>query len=250
MTYDLYCYLAGSTILGMIALPPWVQEGGIEATLARLQDPSTKAELLEGFEAPRGPLENVRLSYIAAPEYRHYEGKTLAEATWDQRGSCEACDYATFICNLLVASNLAVGCVVPHLRRGEEDVRQLMRHPAMMAGSDGIFTGQFPHPRGCGCFARYLGPYVRDARTWSLEEAVQRCSAHAARRYGLKDRGLLRAGMAADVVVFDADQIADRSTYEDGRQLAVGMEHVVVNGQVVLHAGRRTAATPSRALRP
>ena len=94
------------------------------------------------------------------------------------------------------------------------------------------------------------GHHVRTARTWSLEEAVQRCAAHAARRYGLKDRGLLRVGMAADVVVFDPEQIADRSTYEDGRQLAVGMEHVVVNGQLVLHNGKRTRATPGRALRP
>ena len=92
--------------------------------------------------------------------------------------------------------------------------------------------------------------HVRNARTWSLEEAVQRCSAHAARRYGLKDRGLLRAGMAADVIVFDPEQIADCSTYEDGRRLAEGMEHVLVNGVLVLHEGKRTSATPGRALRP
>ena len=129
-------------------------------------------------------------------------------------------------------------------------MRQLIRHPAMMAGSDGIFTGSRPHPRGTGCFARYLGHHVRDDRTWTLEQAVQQMAAHAARRYGLKDRGLLRKGMAADVVVFDADTIADRSTYEDGRRLAVGMEHVIVNGELVLHNGERTQATPGRALRP
>ena len=94
----------------------------------------------------------------------------------------------------------------------------LMRHPAMMGGSDGIFTGSRPHPRGCGCFARYLGHYVREARTWTLEEAVQQLAAHPARRLGLGDRGLIRAGMAADVVVFDADRIGDRATYADGRQ--------------------------------
>src|SRR3989442_15535667 len=93
-----------------------------------------------------------------------------------------------------------------------EDMRQLIGHPAMMAGSDGIFTGGFPHPRGYGCFARYLGHHVRVDRTWSLEQAVQHLAAHAARRFGLKDRGLLREGMAADVIVFDPEQIADRPT--------------------------------------
>ena len=130
-----------------------------------------------------------------------------------------------------------------------EDLRQLMRHPAHMAGSDGIFTGGFPHPRGCGCFARYLGHHVREDKTWSLEQAVQHLAAHAARRFALKDRGMLREGMAADICVFDPQQIADRSTYDDGRQLAAGMSHVIVNGQLVLHEGNRTSALPGRALR-
>ena len=86
--------------------------------------------------------------------------------------------------------------------------------------------------------------------TWSLETAVQRLAAHPARRFGLRDRGLLVEGLVADVVVFDPDAVADRSTYEDGRQLAAGVEHVVVNGELVLHGGERTAALPGRALRP
>src|SRR5262249_2430669 len=153
-----------------------------------------------------------------------------------------------FVCDLLAASGMAVGCVVPHRQRDEDDVRALMRHPAMMAGSDGIFTGGFPHPRGCGCFARYLGHYVREARTRTREQAVQPLSAHAPCRFGLKARGLLREGMAADVAVFDPGIVADRSTYDEGRLLAVGMEHVVVNGELVLHNGQRTAALPGRPL--
>src|SRR5262249_16601037 len=151
-------------------------------------------------------------------------------------------DICAFVCDLLLASDLAAGCVVPHLQRTEEDVSRLMRHPAMMAGSDGIFTGSRPHPRGWGCFARYLGHPVRGDHTWTVEQAVQHLAGHAARRFGLTDRGLLRPGMAADVVVFDLEAIADRSTYEDGRQPAVGVEHVLVNGELVLHDGRRTAA--------
>jgi len=244
-TFDLYCYLAGSTILGMVALPAWVQEGGVDATLDRLRRKETREKLKDWFVKPeRGPLDDVRLSTLAHPDYRRFEGMTIRQAA-DESGQ----NMGEFVCNALVACHLAVGCVVPHRRRGESDVQALMRHPAMMAGSDGIYVGSRPHPRGCGCFARYLGHYVRDAKTWSLEEAVSKLSYHAARRYQLNDRGLVRAGLAADLVVFDPATIRDRSTYEDGRQLAEGVEHVLVNGELALHNGRRTAVTAGRGLR-
>lgn len=243
-TFDLYCYLAGSSILAMVALPPWVQEGGVDPTMARLRDPDVRAKLQEWSEGPRGPIETVRLSYVEAPELRHHEGKALEQAAKDSGKTL-----MDFVCDTLLASGLAVGCVAPHRQRSIEDVRALMRHPAHMAGSDGIFTGSCPHPRGCGCFARYLGHHVREDRTWTLEQAVQHLAGHAASRYGLKDRGLLREGMAADVVVFDADTIADRATYEQGRLLATGVEHVLVNGERVLAGGERTKALPGRPLR-
>src|SRR5438067_7493955 len=128
-TYDLYCYLAGSTILGMVALPAWVQEGGSDATLERLRDPAVRARLREGFDSSHGPLDVIRLSFIAAPEYRPLEGQTLREAA-RQAGV----DVTSFVCDVLVASRLAVGCVVPHHQRGEEDLRSLTRHSAMRAG--------------------------------------------------------------------------------------------------------------------
>src|SRR5581483_1568450 len=211
--YDLYCYLAGSSILAMAALPPWVQEGGVDATLARLRDPAVRATLREGFVGPRGPIDGVRLAHVAGAAYRQYEGLTVAEAAARATGRRDPAALIDFVCDLLVASDLVVGHIAPHQGRGEDDVRALMRHPAMMAGSDGIFAGGKPHPRGWGCFARYLGHYVREARTWTLEEAVQRCASHAAQRLGLADRGLLRPGLAADVVVFDPDRIADRASY-------------------------------------
>src|SRR5262245_32098862 len=244
VTYDLYCYLAGSTILGMIALPPSVQEGGIDATLARLKDRATRSQLKEWFAAPRLPLEPVRLTYSAAKEYQRYEGKTLEQAAKEA-----GCDIGTFVCDALVASNMAVGCISPHnKRRTDADIRALMKHPAMMGGSDGIYVGGYPHPRGWGCFARYIGHYVREG-AWTIEECVQKLSFHDARRYGLKDRGLLHEKMAADVIVFEPNHVDDRSTYENGRQLAVGMEHVIVNGELVLHSGQRTKALPGRALK-
>jgi N-acyl-D-amino-acid deacylase len=248
VTYDLYCYLAGSTILGMVALPPEIQEGGVSTTLARLRDPAIRRQLRDWFARPRVPLETIRLAHVAAgvgASWQRFEGWTLEAAAREA-----SMDVGEFVCELLIAAEMVVGCIVPHVNRGQKDVEELMRHPAMMAGSDGIFVVGFPHPRGYGCFARYLGHHARDARTWTLEEAVQHLAAHAARRFGLKDRGLIREGMAADIVVFDPATIADRSTYEDGRQLAVGMHHVVVNGQLVLHAAKRTGALPGRALRP
>jgi len=213
--------------------------------VARLQEPSTRQTLREWFDNPaRGPLDDIRLSFVSATDWQRYEGQTLHQAA-----SGAGQELGEFVCDLLVACRMLAGCIAPHRQRDETDVQALMRHPAMMAGSDGIYVGGRPHPRGYGCFARYLGHYVRETQTWSLEEAVSKLSLHAARRFGLKDRGFLREGLAADMVVFDPDRIRDRATYEDGKQLAEGMEHVIVNGELVLDAGKRTRALPGRALR-
>jgi N-acyl-D-amino-acid deacylase len=244
VTYDMYCYLAGSTILAMVTLPGWVQEGGIQDTLTRLRDPQVRRRLAEWFAKPPLAFENIRLSYIAAERLRHLEGQTLAQAAAALQSSV-----GDLICDLLLESEMVVGCVVPHHpKRTDADIRALMRHPAMMGGSDGIYTGSRPHPRGFGCYARYIGHYVRTGG-WTLEEAVQRLAAHPARRFGLKDRGILRERAFADVIVFDPRNIEDRATSDNSRQLAMGMEHVLVNGELVLHAGQRTQALPGRALR-
>jgi N-acyl-D-amino-acid deacylase len=249
VTYDLYCYLAGSSILGMYTLPPWVQEGGPDATLKRLRDPAVRPRLDEWFAQPRVPLQSVRISYVAHPHWRRYEGMTLLEAAGGgAEGKVDPARLGAFVCDILVASDMAVGCVAPHRQRGESDVRGLMNHPGMMLGSDGIYTGSRPHPRGWGCCARYLGHYVREG-VWSLETAVMRLAAHPARRFGLRDRGLVAVGMAADVVVLDPAAMEDKATFEEPRQPALGVEHVLVNGELVLHAGQRTAARPGRGLR-
>ena len=244
VTFDLYCYLYGSTIVAMLTLPPEILEGGIEAAVSRLKNPATRKKLEGVFANPRFPIETIRLASLPHDKYRHLEGKTLREAA-------ELCNQTLldFTCDLLVATDLAAGCVIRHFaERQESDILKLMRHPLMMAGSDGIYVGGKPHPRGTGCFARYLGPHVRNG-DWTLEEAVMKCSYHAARRFGLKDRGLIRAGMAADVVVLDPATVADRSTYDDGKALADGVEHVFVNGTPVLLNGERTSARPGRGLK-
>ena len=218
--------------------------GGVDATLARLRDPAFRPKVREWIANPRGDLTQVRLGSVSSPKYEQLEGHTLGEAV-----KITGMSMADLIVELLVATETATNAVVPHNpRRTEKDIEALMRDRRMMAGSDGIFVGGKPHPRGTGCFARYLGHYVR-AGVWSLEEAIMKCSRHVARRHGLKDRGLLAEGMAADVIVFDPALVRDRSTFADGKALAEGMRDVFVNGEAVLRNGERTAARPGRGLR-
>jgi N-acyl-D-amino-acid deacylase len=247
LTYDTYPYLAGSTILGMIALPAWVQEGGIDATLARLGDPAIRARLRrEWFPGPlKYPLDQVTIGMVANPDWRWAEGMTVAAAA--ERAKHDPGD---FVCEILSASDMAVGIVAFRPgSRTEEDVRAILRHPAHMAGSDGIFRGGFPHPRGWGAFARYLGHHTRELGDYTWAEAVTHLTTHAARRYRLTDRGLIRTGYVADIAVFDPVTVTDRSTYANGRAPAEGVDHVIVNGTIVLQDGEPTGATPGRALR-
>jgi N-acyl-D-amino-acid deacylase len=247
LTFDTYPYLAGSTILAMAALPPWIQDGGVEPTIARLKDERTRNRLeREWFSAPLfNPLGAMHIAMAADPSYEWAEGMTVTAAA--HRAGMSP---GHFVCEILLACHLAVGVVA--FRPGERtdsDVRSILRHPAHMAGSDGIYCGGFPHPRGWGAFARYLGRHTRELGDYDWAEAVTHLSAHAARRYRLTDRGLIRPGFAADLAVFDPVLVVDRSTYAEGRRLAEGVRHVLVNGVPVLLDGEPTGATPGRALR-
>src|SRR5205807_2423577 len=205
---DLYPYLVGSRPVGATLLPPVVQAGGIDATLARLKDPAERGKVRDWLTGPRkSQLEIVSFTHVPAADYKRFEGMTIAKAAAEAGR-----DPVDFLCDLLIACRMEAGCLAPHTWREERDLDILMRHPAMMACSDGIFVGGAPHPRGWAAFARYLGHYVRQG-TWTLEEAVRKVAAHAARRFGLTDRGLLRAGLAADVVVFDPAAVRDRATF-------------------------------------
>jgi N-acyl-D-amino-acid deacylase len=247
LTYDSYPYLAGSTILGMVALPPWVQEGGIDATIERLRDSVIRARLRSEWFGGAIPdaLENITIAMAAHPDWRWAEGLTVTAAAEKAR-----LDPGGFVCEILSASGMAVGIVVfRSLHRTEADVRAILRHPTHMACSDGIFCGGFPHPRGWGAFARYLGYHTRQLGDYSWPEAVSHLATHAARRFRLTDRGLIRPGFAADIAVFDPAAVIDRSSYRAGRTLAEGVDHVLVNGTLVLENGEPTGVTPGRALR-
>ena len=245
LTYDLYPYLAGSSILAMVALPPWVQEGGNEATLRRLRDPQVRTRLESGFNSRNMHTPTSNSPPSLRREYRHLEGKMLPDAA-----AAVGQSPGEFICNVLSDSELMVGIVHFHRGRSDADIHSMMRHPAHMAGSDGIFVGSRPHPRGLGRLCAIpRAAYVRDDKQWSIEDAVYHLAGHAARRFGLADRGQIAPGKAADIVCFDAEKLTDRATFEDGRQFAYGVEHVLVNGQCILRSGVRTSATPGRGLR-
>lgn len=244
ITYDTYPYLAGMTFLAMFALPGEVQEGGVDATLQRLIDPKVRAHVHDWLQQPRFAFDKVVLAHVPAEEYRHLEGMDVARAA-----ELTGLPIGELVCELIYRTNFHVSAVVFMGGRTEEDIIDVMRHRCHMAGSDGIFTGSYTHPRGWGAFARFLGYFGREKQAWSLEEAISHLSYHAARRYRLGDRGLVRQGMTADLVVFDPQTIADRSTYDNPRELATGVHHVFVGGKLTLENVTHTGITNGRPIR-
>lgn len=246
VTFDTYPHLQANTILAMKGLPSAICEGGVSATVARLADPRVRAELeREWFGPVELEMAEAVLGYVAAEDYRWAEGMSLADAATRAGTS-----FGTLVCDLLVASDLAVGCIIPTpLMGGEDDVRALLRHPGHMGCSDGIYLGGHPHPRGWGAFARFLGRHTRVLGDWSWGGASLHLSGHATRRFGLAERGLLRPGMVADLAVIDPETVADQATYAEPRLPATGVSHVAVAGELVLADGELTGATPGRALR-
>ena len=149
--------------------------------------------------------------------------------------------------DLLVEEDLAVSCLLFIGR--EENLKTFMQDPAFMMGSDGLLVGRRPHPRAWGTFPRYLARYVRELGVLTVPECVRKMTSLPARRLGLQDRGVLRPGTMADLVIFDPDRVRDTATYENPRSFPEGISYVIVSGQVVKDEGRQTDALPGRALR-
>lgn len=244
VTFDTYPYLAGMTLLAMIGLPDDVQQGGAAPTLERLSTRKGRERAAQWWRSHPTDPRNVHLAGCTAESFQSLVGLSLAAAA-DAAGR----SVAGLVCDILLESRLAANAVVFDVRRSEADLIACMTHPAQMGGSDGIYWGQCPHPRGHGAFARFLGRYVREKRAWTLEEAVRHFTHHAALRYQLAGRGVVREGAVADLVVFDPAEIADRSTYATPRALAAGVRAVLVGGVVTLEEGRHTGAANGRALR-
>ena len=244
LSFDSYPYLAGCTTLAMLGLPPELQQSGPGRTLALLADPDTKATLRkEWFPGMSRSIGAFRLTYVDAPGLEHLEGASVFEAC-DTLGL----DIADLVCTLLVESGLAVGVIEPN-SLGDDDLRATHRHPLHMAGSDGIYIGSSPHPRGWGTFARYLGRYGRDRGDLTWCGAARHLATAAAERFGLRDRGRVALGQFADVVVLDPSAVIDTATFQHPKSHALGVRHVLVNGVPALVNGRPTGNRPGRALR-
>ncbi|GII53408.1 N-acyl-D-aspartate/D-glutamate deacylase [Planotetraspora thailandica] len=244
LSFDTYPYLRSSTILAMIALPSWVPAADTDHALALLD--SERVRLAADW-AEHGDLWP-RITLSHAPGFEWAEGMTLPAAA-AERGM----DPAEFCRLLLIETRLEAGCVAARPDEGpegERSVREILKDPGHTGGSDGIYVGGHPHPRGFGAFARYLGRHVRELGDLTWEQAAVHLASHPARRFGLRDRGLVRRGQAADLIVVDPLRVADTATYDNPRSLAVGIDDVLVSGVPVLREGRLTGKAPGRALRP
>jgi N-acyl-D-amino-acid deacylase len=249
ITLDSYPYLPGATYLSAL-LPSWVAQGGPDATLARLADPRARArvrfELEEtGTDGNHGVAVDwraIEINGVRRPEHGHLVGASIAESA-----AAAGVAPADLYLDVLVSERLGTSCLM-HVGH-EANVRAIMAHPAHTGGSDGLLAGERPHPRAWGTFPRYLGRYVRELGVLSLEECVAHLTGRPARRLRLADRGLVREGHAADLVLFDPATVADTATYAAPRSRPTGIPHVLVNGIPMIADGHRTDALPGRCIR-
>ncbi len=258
ITTDMYTYTAGATGLDA-AMPPWVQEGCYEAWAARMRDPAVRRKVVQEMKTPTNAWENllllagsperVILIGFKADSLKRHTGKTLAAVATEMKLTPEEAAM-----ELVIRDGSRVGTV--YFLMNEDNVRLQVQLPFMSFGSDGgalapegPFLKSNPHPRAYGNFARVLGTYVREEKLITLEEAVRRLSAMPAEHLGLRRRGKLAPGFHADIAVFNADSVGDRATFEQPHQLAVGMQHVFVNGVSVVRDGVHTGAKPGQVVR-
>jgi N-acyl-D-amino-acid deacylase len=249
VTLDTYPYLAGSTYLHAL-LPSWIQAGGNSETMKRLKikehrDRVTNDLNVTGSDGNQGGVVNWPVITVAGINKDHnlkFVGKSMIE--------CAAMmnkDVTEFYLDFIADEELKASCII--FSGHEGNVRAIMQDRRHMIGSDGILTGNRPHPRSYGTFARYLGVYARAEKVLTFEGAVARMTGRSAKRLGLKDRGLVKVGLKADLVLLDASTVVDRSTYESPRLAAAGFENVWIGGIATLAGGKRTEALPGRAIR-
>ena len=250
---DQYPYVASSTGLSQ-TIPPWAHQGGGAKLAERLKDPATRARIRAEMDDPHpawenrlisaGTWHNVQLASIRQAAYQKYEGMRV-----DDAAKAAGKDPYDFVFEILIAHNGGVGCVWFII--DENDLKLAMQQPWVSVGSDGsalatsgpLRTG-VPHPRSFGTFPRVLGKYVREEHVISLEQAVHKMSGLTASQLHIADRGLIKEGLAADLVIVDPATVADRATFTDPFQYPAGIPTVIVNGRVVLDEGRHTGARP------
>ena len=252
-TIDQYPYTAANTSIQAGLFPTWAQEGGRVAILARLKDEPSRRRILtavsDAIENERGGGDPANVVLAECAFDPSLAGKSLAQVLRDRRRPVAIAQAAD-----LVLEIVEKGCTAVYHAISEEDLVRIMKHPATMITSDaspGIptFGKDAPHPRAYGTFARVLGVYVREKHVLTLEDAIRKMSLFPAQRMGIEDRGTLRAGLKADIVVFDPATISDKATFEKPHQYAEGVLAVIVNGRLTLSDGQMTGERAGRALR-
>ena len=252
---NMYNYIAGATGLDA-SMPPWVQEGGYVQWVERLKNPMIRKKVIVEMKQDANDWENLYYGAGSADklilvgfkndELKKYTGKTLAEVA-EIRGTTPE-DTAI---DLVIEDGSRVGTV--YFLMSEENVTKQMKLPYMTFGSDagapsseGVFLKSNPHPRAYGNFSRLLGKYVREEKVIPLEEAIYKLTSLSTRKLKIKERGLIKEGYFADIVIFDPDEIGDNATFEKPHAYASGMEHVWVNGIQMLSEGQHTGNTGGR----
>lgn len=241
VTFDSYPYIYGSTRLGIV-FPGWAQDGGPDALRQAIRSPEARDRLQREL-VPRGQSWNdMWLTYFKKPHNHRYEGHSVAEVA-ELMGK----SVVDAMCELLIDEDLQVSFVSAGVNG--LTLSKFVSHPMSMVGSDALLIGDFPSPRTYGCFPVILSEYVREERAMSLPQAIRKMTSFPAQRLGLPDRGLLRDGMRADIVIFDADTVRTPATRRNPKQFPVGIDYVIVNGQVVVDKGEHTGKLAGRALR-
>ncbi|ORA37339.1 N-acyl-D-amino-acid deacylase family protein [Mycobacterium aquaticum] len=249
ITLDTYPYLAGSTTLSAL-LPSWAMSGGPDAALQRLADPVDRARIArdvnvtgsDGCHGVAVDWDAIQIGGVGDVRLDECVGSTIAAIA-----ARRAVAPVEVFFELLQRDNMAT-TILMHVGH-EENVRAIMLHPKHTGGSDAILVGERPHPRAWGTFPRYLGHYTREAGLMDLEDCVHHLTGRAAQRLRLADRGLVRRGYAADLVLFDPATVADTATFDEPKRQAKGISHVIVNGRCAIEDGRPTGTLAGRALR-
>ena len=258
ITANVYPYVAGSTSLSA-CLPPWALEGGTDAMIARLKDPQTRERLKREISADSKTWENIYLGSggpsgiligaVVNRELESWQGKRLSEIASDQKK-----DPLDALFDFIIADHGQTGAIFFMMK--ESDMQAALKSPFVSIctdsgarATDGPLAGSKSHPRGWGTYPRILGKYVRDEKLMPLEFAIHKMTGLPASNVGLKERGLLREGYFADLTIFDPKTVIDRATFEEPNQYPVGINFVIVNGQVEVDNGQRTPAEAGRVLR-
>ena len=253
-TIDQYPYTASNTTIQSGLIPQWAQEGGRPAMLARFKDETTRRRILNqiasAIENERGGGDPANIVLASCGFDASLAGKSLAQILRDRRRPVTIDQASDLVVEIVEKGS----CVGVYHSISEDDLIRIMKHPATMIASDAspgmpIFGKDAPHPRAYGTFARVLGVYVREKHVLTLEEAVRKMTSFPAPRAGFEDRGVLRPGLKADLVVFDAAKIVDKATFERPHQYAEGVVAVIVNGRLTLSDGQMTGERAGRALR-